>query len=104
MMTRMLGAKATTMRRRRKRRPACLRAAGAQVPAHPAPAWGRSTLFLSTRMGALRLTVSNPQAEASAASVHALKVGEGGGGAPGTQHTLISHPGSDPQLPSGGGG
>lgn len=67
MTTRTLGAKATTMRTRRKRRPACLRAAGTQVPAHPAPAWGRSALFLSTRMGAWRLTVRNPQAEASAA-------------------------------------
>ena len=39
MTTRTLGAKATTMRRmRRKRRPARLRAAGAQVPAHPTPA------------------------------------------------------------------
>ena len=40
MTTQTLGAKATRMRRmRRKRRPARLRAAGAQVPAHPAPAW-----------------------------------------------------------------
>lgn len=102
--TRTLGEKATMMRRmRRKRRPARLRAAGAQVPAHPAPAWGRSTLLLSTHMDASKLTVRSPQAEASAASVHALRVGEGGGRAPGTQHTLSSHPGSSPQLPSRGG-
>ena len=102
--TQTLGAKATMMRRmRRKRRPAHLWAAGAQVPAHPAPAWGRSTLLLSTRMGASKLTVRSPQAEASAASVHALRAGEGGGGAPGTQHTLSSHPGSGLQLPSRGG-
>lgn len=46
MTTQTLGAKATTMRRtRRKRRPARLRAAGAQVPAHPAPAWGTPPSF-----------------------------------------------------------
>lgn len=42
--------------------------AGAQVPAHPAPAWGGSTLLLSTHMGASKLTVRSPQAEASAAA------------------------------------
>lgn len=105
MTTRTPGAKATTMRRtRRKRRQARLQAAGAQVPAHPSPAWGHATLFLSARLRASRLTVRNPQEEASAASIPALRAGEGGGGAPDTQHTLSSHPGSDPQLPSRGGG
>lgn len=71
----------------------------AQVPAHPAPAWGARPS--PQHMGASKLTVRSPQAEASAAA--SMPSGWGREGrAPGTQHTLSSHPGSSPQLPSRG--
>lgn len=70
----------------------------------PRPSMGALSSVSQHSHGCLEADSEEPTGRGLRCEVHALKVGEGGGGALGTQHTLISHPGSDPQLLSGGGG